>query len=436
MADNPANSLRGKSMSRAAVSDVSPPLVDQAGDALLVADEASAESLRSLHEKLETAFASSEEPPLAAPKSPFDPGTQRQAAIFSDLDQRIARLEDGAEIAHLRETIRQVCSVISGLAMEAERGAMETERGTSERDEKIAALAQTLQNQLHSDRERLDALELRVVNSEVANARGFEETRAGLRHLEERMQIADGHNEDLAYNMRMLRGEVSNLNQAAVALRKLEERVEAGDMRHEDLSRRTVGLHDELARRSAALKDDLNAAGENAAAAARQLETRLEAVDARHETLTRDMNRLKGDVLSEAALALREHRTQMEQAEKAIAELKDRNARSVDRIEALTDALGTVSRKVDGGTDRLAILHGDIGNLSRKLDDGTDRLATLYGDIGNLGRKIDGEAAGAQLLAERLGTVEKWIARSQERERAQAELHARLANSLLTPGEG
>ena len=45
-----------------------------------------------------------------------------------------------------------------------------------------------------------------------------------LRHLEERMQTADGYNEDLAYNMRMLRGEVTNLNQAAISLRKLEER--------------------------------------------------------------------------------------------------------------------------------------------------------------------------------------------------------------------
>jgi hypothetical protein len=395
-------------MIRAALSDVSPPLVDAPDDALLVADDASAEGLRSLHEKIETAFASADEPPPSAlPASSFDAGTQRQAVIFGDLDSRIARLEEGADIAHLRETIREVCGVISNLAMEMERGA-------GERDEKIANLADAFRNQLDSDRERLDALELRVVNSEVANARGFEETRAGLRHLEERMQVADGHNEDLAYNMRMLRGEVANLNQAAVALRTLEERVEAGDMRHEDLSRRAVGLHDDWTRRNAALKDDLIAAGETAAAATRQLETRLQAVDGRHEDLTRDMNRLKGDVLSEAALALREHRTQMEQAEKAIAELKDRNARSAERVEALADTLGTVSRKLDGGTDRLAM---------------------LYGDMGNLGRKIDGEAAGAQLLAERLGTVEKWIARSQERERAQAELHARLANSLLTPGE-
>lgn len=407
MVDNPAISLRGKNMIRAALSDVSPPLVERPDDALLVADAAASETLRSLHEKIETAFAPSDELPPPAPRSPFDAGTQRQAAIFSNLDSRIARLEDGAEVAHLRETIREICNVISGLAMEAERGA-------SERDEKIAGLADALQAQLRADRERLDALELRVVNSEVVSARGFEETRAGLRHLEERMQTADGHNEDLAYNMRMLRGEVTNLNQAAVALRKLEERVEAGDMRHEDLSRRTVGLHDELSRRSAALKDDLHAASETAAAAAHQLESRLQSADARHEDLTRDMTRLKGDVLSEAALALREHRTQMEQAEKAIAELKDRNARSVERIESLTDTLGAVSRKLEGGTDRLAM---------------------LYGDLGNLGRKIDGEAAGAQLLAERLGTVEKWISRSQDRERAQAELHARLANSLLTPSQ-
>ena len=394
-------------MIRAALSDVSPPLVAEADAATLVADDASAESLRSLHAKIETAFATSDEPPLFTPKSPFDAGTQRQAAAFGNLDTRIARLEEGAEIAHLRETLREVCNVISGLAMEAERGA-------GERDEKIAGLADALHAQLRADRERLDALEMRVVNSEVVNARGFEETRATLRHLEERMQTADGHNEDLAYNMRMLRGEVTNLNQAAVALRKLEERVEAGDLRHDDLSRRTVGLHDEVSRRTAGLKDELSAVGETAAAAVRQLEDRLKSADGRHEDLLRDMNRLKGDVLSEAALALREHRTQMEQAEKAIAELKDRNARSVERIEALTDALGGVSRKLDGGTDRLAM---------------------LYGDIGNLGRKLDGEAAGAQLLAERLGTVEKWIARSHDRERAQAELHARLANSLLTPNE-
>ena len=405
MADNSAISLRGKSMIRAALSDESPPLVERADSGMLVADEASAESLRSLHEKIETAFAAADAPPVFAPKSPFDAGTQRQAAVFGNLDSRIARLEDGAEIEHLRETIREVCNVISGLAMEAERGA-------GERDEKIAALAEALQIQLRADRERLDAVEMRVVNSEVANARGFEENRAALRHLEERMQVADGHNEDLAYNMRMLRGEVTNLGQAAIALRKLEERVEAGDMRHDELLRRTGGMHEDLSRRADGLKDDLNAAGEAAAAAMRQLEDRLKMADGRHEDLTRDMNRLKGDVLSEAALALREHRTQMEQAEKAIAELKDRNARSVERIEALTDTLGTVSRKLDGGTDRLAM---------------------LYGDIGNLGRKLDGEMAGAQLLAERLGTVEKWISRSQDRERAQAELHARLANSLLTP---
>jgi hypothetical protein len=104
----------------------------------------------------------------------------------------------------------------------------------------------------------------------------------------------------------------------------------------------------------------------------------------------------------------------MHQAERAIGELKDRNARSAERIEALADTLGGVGRKLDMGTERLATLSGDLGKLSRKLDSETN---------------------GAQLLAERLGTVEKWLAKAHERERTQAELHARLANSLLRPSE-
>ncbi len=67
-------------MIRAALSDESPPLVEAVDGGMLVADEASAESLRSLHEKIESAFAVADAPPVFAPKSPFDAGTQRQAA--------------------------------------------------------------------------------------------------------------------------------------------------------------------------------------------------------------------------------------------------------------------------------------------------------------------------------------------------------------------
>jgi chromosome segregation ATPase len=124
---------------------------------------------------------------------------------------------------------------------------------------------------------------------------------------------------------------------------------------------------------------------------------------------------VKGEVLSEAAAAMRAHQSQIEQTEQAIGELKDRNARSAERIEALTDSLGSVSRK---------------------LDIGTERLASLGGDLGALGRKFETEASGAQLLAERLGTVEKWIVKAHEREKARAELHARLADSLSPVPEG
>ena len=379
-------------MMRAAQSDAPAP-----GEQEVAAPEdASAEGFRALHEKLESAFASPDEFPPPAFQTPFNTGTRRQAAAFSDLYLRLEQLENSEELAHLRETMRQMCAAISGLAMEAERGA-------SERDEKIEALAQTLQSQVLADRERLDTLEIRVVNSEAGYARSFDEAQGAMRRLEERMQVGDAHNDDLAYNMRMLRGELASLNEIAAVVRELEERLASGDSRHED-----------LVRHAGALRDELNGVGTAATAAVRQLEDRLRLTDARHDDLSRDMTRLKGEVVSETAAAMREHQSQMHQAERAIGELKDRNARSAERIEALADTLGSVGRK---------------------LDTGTERLATLSGDLGKLGRRLDAETNGAQLLAERLGTVEKWLAKSQERERTQAELHARLANSLLRPSE-
>lgn len=380
-------------MMRAALSDAAAPGEQEAAAA---PEGASTEDFRSLQEKLESAFPSSDEIPPRALQTPFNTGTQRQAAALGDLYARLEKLEDSEELEHLRETMRQMCGAISGLAMEAERGA-------SERDEKITALAQALQGQVQSDRERLDAIEIRVVNSEAGNARSFDDAQAAIRRLEERMQVSDAHSDDLAYNMRMLRGELASLNEVAAVVRELEERIASGDSRHED-----------LVRHAGALRDELNGVGVAATAAMRQLEDRLRLTDARHDDLARDMTRLKGEVVSETAAAMREHQSQMHQAERAIGELKDRNARSAERIEALADTLGGVGRKLDMGTERLATLSGDLGKLSRKLDS---------------------EVNGAQLLAERLGTVEKWLAKSHERERTQAELHARLANSLLRPSE-
>ena len=384
---------------RAALSDAS-----AAGEPEVAAPEdVSAESLRALHEKLESAFSSPGDLPPHAYQTPFNTGTQRQAAAFSDLYARLERLENSEEVSHLRETMRQMCSVISGLAMEAERGA-------GERDEKLEALAQQLQQhaqelqqQAQTGRERLDTIEVRVVDSEAGNARNFDEAQAAVRRLEERLQVGDAHNDDLAYNMRMLRGELASLNEVTAVVRELEERIASGDSRHED-----------LVRHAGALRDELNGVAAAAAAAVRQLEDRLRLTDARHDDMARDMTRLKGEVVSETANAMREQQSQLHQTERAIAELRDRNARSAERVEMLTDTLGSIGRK---------------------LDTGTERLATLSGDMGKLGRRLDGEANGAQLLAERLGTVEKWLAKSQERERTQAELHARLANSLLRPPE-
>ncbi len=382
---------------RAALSDMNVPVAD-GREEMAAADDASPEGLRSLHEKLEIAFPPAEPslPPPPFLQSPFDASVQRQAALMGNFNNRIARLEDSAELSDLRGTMRDMCEAISGLAMEAERGA-------NERDEKISALTYAFQAQLEADRARLDAVEARTAAIEAGSHRTFEDIRAAMREHEERMRIGDAHNEDLAYNMRMLKSELAGFNESIGAVRLLEERMEAGDGRHQDLTRE-----------ASILKEELGTLAATAAAATRMLDERLRVADARHEDLSRGMGTLKGELLAETTVAMRGHQVQLEQAERAIGELKDRNTRAAERIEAFTDTLGS---------------------LGRKLDVGTERLAVLSGDVGNLGRKIETESSGAQLLAERLGSIEKWIEKSVDRERARAELHARLASTLAISGQ-
>jgi len=382
-------------MMHAALSDAAAPAPGEQETDGPSAPEDAAQGLHSLHEKIETAFApgSEETPPLVV-TLPFRAGVERQAAAIGEMDARLERLESGSELADLRETMREMCAAISGLAAESERSA-------NERDDKISDLAHALESQVNADRERLNALEIRVVDSEAGNARHLEDVRAVMHHMEERMRVGDAHNEDLAYNMRVLRSELAGLNEATAALRRLEERADAGDVRHADLSQQ-----------AGALKNELSAVSDMVAAAARRLEEKFTASDRRHEELMRDMTRVKDETLNEASAAVRAHQGRMDDAERLIGELKDRNARSAERIEALADGLGSVGRK---------------------LDSGTERLATLTGDFIKLHSRIDADASGAQLLAERLGTIESWIAKAHERERARAELHARLADSLLPP---
>lgn len=378
-------------MMQAALPDAAAPAPGEQDASGLISEDA-AEGLRSLHEKIEDAFAPSHEPPPMV--LPFRAAAERQAAAIGAMDARLERLESGTELAELRETMREMCAAISGLAAESERSA-------GERDDKIADLAHALEAQLAADRDRLNALEIRVVDSEAGSVRHLDAMRAVLGQLEERMRVGDAHNEDLAYNMRVLRGELAGLGEATAAIRRLEERADAGDARHADLGQQAGGLKAELSRVS-----------DMVASAARRLEEKFAAADRRQEDLLRDMDRVKNEALSETAAAMRAHQGRMDEAERSIAEMKDRNARSAERIEALTDSLGSVGRKLDSGTERLAMLAGDVIKLHGKLE---------------------ADVSGAQLLAERLGTIESWIAKAHERERARAELHARLADSLLPP---
>ena len=347
-------------------------------------DEASSQGFRALQEKLETAFtpakAGSNELPPRIFQSGFDSAAQQQVAAFQNLHTRIDRLESD-ELTDLRETMREICEAISGLALEAERGANET-------DEKIKALAESIQTQLQADRERLDAIEARAAQIESANQSALAEVHAAMRALDERMRVGDSHNEDLAYNMRTLRGELAGLNETTEAVRRLEARMQAGDTQAENVSHHIALIQSELA--------NLN---QTAAAATHRLAERLRDADdrhdllarnadIRHDALARNMNMLKGELLSEAAIAMRGHQTLLEQAETSIAELRERNARSAARIESLSDSLA------------------------------------------HLDHKFDAHGSSSQQLAERLAAMERGYARTQERERLRAELHARLADTL------
>src|ERR1700761_2531017 len=108
------------------------------------------EGVRSLRGKLESAFPPSDVPPRIF-HSGFDTASQQQAAAFQDLNSRIERMES-AELADMRNATREMCEAMSGLALV-------TERGRRWNEERFKAFTASLEAELASDRERLDAID-------------------------------------------------------------------------------------------------------------------------------------------------------------------------------------------------------------------------------------------------------------------------------------
>lgn len=318
-------------------------------------DDASIEGARSLQGKLENAFVSDMPPRIF--HSGFDSAAQQQAAAFHDLSNRVERMES-AELADMRNAMRELCEAMSGLALE-------TERGTRQSEEKFKAFSESLEAELASDRERLDA-----IDAGHAKARG--EIRQSLAQLEDRLVAMDARGETLARTVDALKSEI--LTDVNVALAK--HRTELGEAQKAIVALKDYGLR--AADRIAALdtrSDEL----------ARSLET------ARDE-LTGSMSALKDEIAHDTANALSGHRSRLEQTERAVALIQEQDSKTAERLTAL-DARGEdLTRRTDGMNEKIV----------RLQDDGTkaaERLTALDAQGVEQTRRIEGmneEIAGLQ----------------------------------------
>ncbi len=292
------------------------------------------EGVRSLHEKLETAFTPSDagDTPRIF-QSGFDSAIRQQSAAFQELNSRIERLESDGMV-DLRSAMREICEAVAGLALEVERGASAT-------DEKFQTFAETLQSQIDADRDHMDAMELQAREAIADNAQALAEIRQVARRMEERIALLDNRSLELTRNLGVLKEEISTasatalrghrarLEQAEGAIAEIQtrasqtaERLVSLDARDETLSHRIGAVKEEIA----VLKDyDMQAAEQ------------AEAVQSYAESLARELDAAKAELveLHETAAVVQAHQKVLEQAEEDIAELKERQTRAVMRVESL-----------------------------------------------------------------------------------------------------
>jgi chromosome segregation ATPase len=208
--------------------------------------------------------------------------------------------------------------------------------------------------------------------------------------------------------------------------------------------------------------------------------SRLDAVDSRQDELSGDMTQVKAGLsaLSDMPNLLRGVETALENAEKSITEIKDRNARSGARLEALghrqqelaidvsslktgLTALGEMPNQVrglsaaldeadkaiaelrergaraqarlDGLDNRHGALAGDLSIVKNGHARAAARIETLTANLGDLTGKLEAQSEFGRMMDERLRESEKQIAKANDRERALAQLHARAADALRGP---
>jgi DNA repair exonuclease SbcCD ATPase subunit len=262
-----------------------------------------------------------------------------------------------------------------------------------------------------------------------------------------------------------------SLDQADKAIAELKDRHDRSATRIEAQASRQDEFHGELSTVKtglSALSDTPNQirmlgatldAADNSIAELRERQarssSRLDAMDSRQDEMSGDMTQVKAGLtaLSDMPNLLRGIESALENAEKSITEIKDRNARAGARLEALGHRQQELTGDVTSLKTGLAAL-GEMPNQVRTLIAALDeadksvaelrergfrmaaRTDTLAANLGDLTGKLDTQAEAARVLDERLRENERQIAKANDRERALAQLHARAADALRTPEAG
>jgi chromosome segregation ATPase len=182
---------------------------------------------------------------------------------------------------------------------------------------------------------------------------------------------------------------------------------------------------------------------------------RLEALGHRQQELSIDVSSLKTGLvaLGETPNQLRILNASLDEADKAINELRERGGRAQARIDMLDNRQGECVSELAVVKTGLAAL-SETPNILRGHDtllDTTDkaiaeikdrharaaaRIETLTANLGDLTGKLEAQSEYSRVLEERLRENEKQILKASDRERALAQLHARAADALRGPEAG
>ena len=337
--------------------------IPEIGDAAAEQQEATGEGVHALHEKLENAFTTGQaELPPKIYQSGFDAAVRQQTAAFHDLSARVERLEDSGQIEDLRNALREMCEILSGLTAEQERGA-------AERDAKLKSLAEATAAEHAADREKFKAL-IETMTAER------ETDRERVKMLTE--VVAAEHAAD------------------HVQLMALEEGTKAIAASHE--------------KSMAEIRSGLTLIGDHIGTMAEQ-----------NEALSRELSTMKNEFLRETDAALDKHWNALSEMEKSITILKNHDGHAANRIAILESNDEDLARRIENANEAIAATAEKDGKFEALLQDTNDAVAGLRSRNGELVARI---AAMRDEIAEstaeayrghqaQLGAAEKSIAALQ-----------------------